>query len=177
MTATRLKRSRTETFRRIWRAAQELAGETAGFDIVPANSAAREIPHFAEPWYCCAEPTRDQFVAMASEGAARSVARYVRLKLNRLADSPQHEPPFLLLLASKLGYQTRSFAEAARRLGAEVILGSDRCHQLDDPWADGAIPLHFEEPQRRPSGWRKLCGLARAEKAEERFWRSATARP
>ena len=63
-----------------------------------------------------------------------------------MADSSQHEPPFLLLLASKLGYQTRSFAEAARRLGAEVILGSDRCHQLEDPWADGAIPLHFEEP-------------------------------
>ena len=52
------------------------------------------------------------------------------------------------MLASKLGYQTRSFAEAARRLGAEVILGSDRCHQLDDPWADGAIPLHFEEPPK-----------------------------
>ena len=62
-----LKRSRTETFRRIWRATQELAGETAGFDIVAANSAARKIPHFAEPWYCCAEPTRDQFATMASE--------------------------------------------------------------------------------------------------------------
>jgi len=53
----------------------------------------------------------------------------------------------LLLLASKLGYQTRSFAEAAQRLGIGVIIGSDRCHQLDDPWADGAIPLHFEEPE------------------------------
>lgn len=63
----RLNRPRTETFRRICRAAQELAGETAGVDIVPANSAARKIPHFAEPWYCCAEPTRDQFVAMASQ--------------------------------------------------------------------------------------------------------------
>ncbi len=52
--------------------------------------------------------------------------------------------PRLLLLASKLGYQTRSFAEAARRLGIEVLVGSDRCHQLDDPWSDGAIPLHFE---------------------------------
>ncbi len=53
----------------------------------------------------------------------------------------------LLLLASKLGYQTRSFAEAARRLGIDVVLASDRCHQLDDPWADGAIPLHFERPE------------------------------
>jgi biotin carboxylase len=58
-----------------------------------------------------------------------------------------NEPPSLLLLASKLGYQTRSFAEAARRLGVGVIIGSDRCHQLEDPWADGAVPLHFEEPR------------------------------
>ena len=54
----------------------------------------------------------------------------------------------LLLLASKLGYQTRSFAEAAKRLGVEVVIGSDRCHQLDDPWSDGAIALHFEEPEQ-----------------------------
>jgi biotin carboxylase len=55
--------------------------------------------------------------------------------------------PRLLLLASKMGYQTRSFAEAARRLGVEVVIGSDRCHQLDDPWSDGAVPLHFEQPE------------------------------
>ena len=29
-----------------------------------------------------------------------------------------------------------------------VIIGSDRCHQLDDPWSDGAIPLHFEQPEQ-----------------------------
>jgi biotin carboxylase len=51
------------------------------------------------------------------------------------------------LLASKLGYQTRSFAEAAQRLGVNIVIGSDRCHQLDDPWADGAVPLHFEHPR------------------------------
>ena len=51
------------------------------------------------------------------------------------------------MLASKLGYQTRSFAEAAQRLGVKVVIGSDRCHQLDDPWADGAVPLHFEKPR------------------------------
>ncbi len=53
----------------------------------------------------------------------------------------------LLLLASKMGYQTRSFAQAAARLGVEVLIGSDRCHQLDDPWSDGAVALHFEQPQ------------------------------
>src|SRR5579863_4069015 len=61
------------------------------------------------------------------------------------------ERPLLILLASKLGYQTRSFAEAAKRLGVSVIIGSDRCHQLDDPWADGAVPLHFEEPENAAS--------------------------
>jgi len=50
----------------------------------------------------------------------------------------------LLLLTSKLGYQARAFADAARRLGAEVVFGTDRCHQLDDPWQDAALPLHFE---------------------------------
>lgn len=62
-------------------------------------------------------------------------------------DGSLEEHPRLLLLASKLGYQTRSFAESARRLGIDVVIGSDRCHQLDDPWSDGAIALHFEEPE------------------------------
>jgi formate-dependent phosphoribosylglycinamide formyltransferase (GAR transformylase) len=53
----------------------------------------------------------------------------------------------LLLLASKLGYQTRAFADAARQLGAEIIFATDRCHQLDDPWNDRAIAVHFEEPE------------------------------
>ena len=59
---------------------------------------------------------------------------------------PSHSPKRLLLLSGKLGYQTRSFAEAARRLGADVLFGTDRCHRLDDPWGDGAIPLDFGEP-------------------------------
>lgn len=53
----------------------------------------------------------------------------------------------LLILASKLGYQTRSFAEAARALSLEVIFATDRCHQLEDPWSDGAIAVQFEHPQ------------------------------
>jgi len=50
----------------------------------------------------------------------------------------------LLILASKLGYQTRGFAEAAEKLGAEVSFGTDRCHQLENPWGDEALALHFE---------------------------------
>src|ERR1700676_2020181 len=53
----------------------------------------------------------------------------------------------LLILAGKLGYQTRSFAEAAKALGVDVVFASDRCHQLEDPWADGAIAVRFDEPE------------------------------
>ena len=53
----------------------------------------------------------------------------------------------VLILASKLGYQTRGFAEAAKKLGVEVRFGTDRCHQLDDPWGDAALALHFERPR------------------------------
>ena len=55
--------------------------------------------------------------------------------------------PRLLILAGKLGYQTRSFAEAARALGVEVVFASDRCHQLEDPWSDGAIAVRFEQAE------------------------------
>jgi hypothetical protein len=30
----------------------------------PLVSAGAAIPHISEPWYCCAEPTHDQFVAI-----------------------------------------------------------------------------------------------------------------
>jgi biotin carboxylase len=45
-----------------------------------------------------------------------------------------------------LGYQTRSFDEAAHKLGIDLLFVTDRCHQLDDPWGDRAIPVHFESP-------------------------------
>src|ERR1700684_1206359 len=53
----------------------------------------------------------------------------------------------LLLFAAKLGYQTRSLDEAARRLGVDVIFVTDRCHQLDDPWGDRAIAVQCESPE------------------------------
>jgi hypothetical protein len=52
----------------------------------------------------------------------------------------------LLLIGATTGYQTRVFAEAAERLGYELILATDRCHVLDDPWGDRAIALRFEDP-------------------------------
>jgi predicted ATP-grasp superfamily ATP-dependent carboligase len=52
----------------------------------------------------------------------------------------------VLVFAGKLGYQTRSFDAAARKLGVELGFVTDRCHQLDDPWGDRAIAVHFESP-------------------------------
>ena len=52
----------------------------------------------------------------------------------------------LLLLSKTTGYQTRAFREAAERLGVPLMLGTDRCHVLEDPWRDGAIALRFENP-------------------------------
>jgi hypothetical protein len=55
--------------------------------------------------------------------------------------------PRVLLVAATTGYQTRSFTAAARRLGIDVTLATDRCHILEDPWRDHAIPVRFEEPE------------------------------
>jgi hypothetical protein len=53
----------------------------------------------------------------------------------------------VLVFAGKLGYQTRSFDEAARKLGVALIFVTDRCHQLEDPWGDRSIAVHFESPE------------------------------
>lgn len=38
------------------------------------------------------------------------------------------------------------FADAARRIEFDVSLATDRCHILEDPWGDQAIPVRFEDP-------------------------------
>jgi biotin carboxylase len=53
----------------------------------------------------------------------------------------------VLLLTTTTGYQTRSFVEAAEKLGLEVVFGSDRCRMLEDPWQDQALPLKFEDAE------------------------------
>jgi Radical SAM superfamily len=63
----RQKRSRTDTFLRICQAANDLAGERPIPHAAAARHSAREVPHFTEPWYCCAEPTQDQFVSIISD--------------------------------------------------------------------------------------------------------------
>ncbi len=61
-------------------------------------------------------------------------------------NSPESQPR-VLLFAAKLGYQTRAFDEAGKKLGIELVFVTDRCHQLDDPWHDRAVPVRFEVPE------------------------------
>jgi hypothetical protein len=49
----------------------------------------------------------------------------------------------VLLLTTTTGYQTRAFGDAAARLGVELVFATDRCHLLDDPWQDRAVPIRF----------------------------------
>src|SRR5437016_11987152 len=65
-------------------------------------------------------------------------------------------PKHLLLFAATTGYQIRVFADAARRLGVDVTLATDRCHVLDDPWGDRAIAVKFD---RVPESLAVLRGL------------------
>jgi D-alanine-D-alanine ligase-like ATP-grasp enzyme len=51
----------------------------------------------------------------------------------------------VLVLAATTGYQTRSFGEAAVQLGVELVFATDRCHLIEDPWQDRAIPIRFHE--------------------------------
>ncbi len=60
-------------------------------------------------------------------------------------------PRRLLLFASTTGYQIRVFAEAARRLGVELTLATDRCHVMDDPWGDHAVAVKFDAAESAES--------------------------
>jgi hypothetical protein len=51
----------------------------------------------------------------------------------------------VLLLATTTGYQTRAFGEAAQRISAELVFATDRCHLIEDPWQDAAIPIRFHD--------------------------------
>ncbi len=63
-----------------------------------------------------------------------------------MTDRTSASPGRLLLVAATTGYQTKAFADAARRAGYDLALATDRCHILEDPWGDHAIPVRFDEP-------------------------------
>lgn len=52
----------------------------------------------------------------------------------------------VLLIAATTGYQTRIFSEAARAMGYDLALATDRCHVMEDPWGDNAVAVRFEDP-------------------------------
>ena len=51
----------------------------------------------------------------------------------------------VLILSTTTGYQLRSFGDSAERAGIDLIFATDRCHRLDDPWRDAAVPVRFHE--------------------------------
>lgn len=51
----------------------------------------------------------------------------------------------VLLFATTTGYQTRAFEQAAAALNIDLLYATDRCHLLDDPWRDRAIPVRYED--------------------------------
>jgi biotin carboxylase len=53
----------------------------------------------------------------------------------------------VLVLSHTTGYQLRAFNEAAEAAGVELAFATDRCHHLEDPWQDRAIPVRFFDAQ------------------------------
>jgi radical SAM superfamily enzyme YgiQ (UPF0313 family) len=71
------KLGRAEIFAAIWKSAAEADGISADAEDgtwQPRRDARGAIPHFDEPWYCCAEPTREQFVSIGIAQAAAAPA-------------------------------------------------------------------------------------------------------
>jgi hypothetical protein len=63
--AERQKESRPATFERIWQATHAAAGVPAP-SIAATRHSEIKVPYLSEPWYCCAEPTHDQLVAIGT---------------------------------------------------------------------------------------------------------------
>jgi hypothetical protein len=72
--ADRKKESRASAFARIWEAAHAAAGVEA--PRLPVAEG-RAVPFLSEPWYCCAEPTRDQLVSIGGAAASASALEKV----------------------------------------------------------------------------------------------------
>jgi len=62
-----------------------------------------------------------------------------------MARASAEDAPRVLILSATTGYQLRSFNEAAERLGVVLAFATDRCHSLDDPWQDQALPVRWHE--------------------------------
>lgn len=52
----------------------------------------------------------------------------------------------VLLVAATTGYQTHAFSDVAQSMGLDLVLATDRCHILNNPWGDNAVALRFDDP-------------------------------
>ena len=59
--AEAMKWPRTRTFEAVWKVAHTAAGIAAP---ELKNQSSKKVPFLSEPWYCCAEPTKDQLVSL-----------------------------------------------------------------------------------------------------------------
>jgi hypothetical protein len=65
--ADREKVSRSVAFERVWKAAHAAAGINP--PELETDFAQRPVPFLSEPWYCCAEPTKDQLISIGKPQA------------------------------------------------------------------------------------------------------------
>jgi radical SAM superfamily enzyme YgiQ (UPF0313 family) len=63
--ADQKKQTRATAFESIWKAAHAIARTNAP-ELRIARAGTVPVPFLSEPWYCCAEPTRDQMVSIGS---------------------------------------------------------------------------------------------------------------
>ena len=70
----KFSRTRPQIFENITRAAWSAANR---FDAAPQPGRSTPVPHFSEAWYCCAEPTGEQFVSIKQSSAIAGAEKYV----------------------------------------------------------------------------------------------------
>lgn len=72
-----------------------------------------------------------------------------------------HRPGELLLLVPSTSYRLEDFRAAARRLGVPLLVGSDRCHCVEENFGDlpDDVALDYRDPETAAE---KIVGLAAA---------------
>ncbi len=79
----------------------------------------------------------------------------------------------LLLLVPTRSYRTEDFRAAARRLGVPLLVGSDRCHRIEETFGEevGLLSLDYRRPERaadqiaRAARKRPIRGVVPADEA------------
>ena len=80
-------------------------------------------------------------------------------------------PGRLLLLVPTQSYRAGDFLAAAARLGVEVVVGTDRCHRIEDFFgpSEGLLSLDYRAPEaaaeeiEREAARRPICGVVPAD--------------